>query len=66
MPKEYKKLIKEAERQGWRCEYTKDGCQLYAPDGANIVTIHFTETDAHAVRNTIARMRCFGFKWKGR
>lgn len=59
-------LLKEAEKQGWRVEATADGYQLYAPDRANIVTVHLTESDRRAFRNTIARMRRYGFEWKGK
>ncbi len=64
--KEARELVREAERQGWRVEPIGDGYQLYAPDGETIVTIHVTESDVRALRNTIARMRRVGFRWKGR
>jgi hypothetical protein len=59
--KREKQLIEAATKQGWRVAETRDGYQLFAPDGVNIVTIHLTESDARAFRNTIARMRRFGF-----
>jgi hypothetical protein len=64
--KSYQDLIDEAERQGWRAARTADGYQLFAPDGVNIVTIHLTESDPRAIKNTISRMRRYGFKWKNR
>lgn len=59
-----KELFEEADKQGWRRRDTKDGVQLFAPDGVGIVTVHLTETDHRALRNTIARMRKHGFQWK--
>lgn len=64
--KAYDEVIDEAERQGWRAKETSDGYQLLAPDGRNIVTIHLSESDHRAIRNTINRMRRFGFQWKNR
>ncbi len=64
--KELKKIFAAAEEQGWRVGDTKDGWQLFAPDGENIVTVHGTPSDHRALANTVSRMRQYGFKWKGR
>jgi hypothetical protein len=64
--KDFKKVVREAERQGWRTKKIKMGLQLLAPDGVNIVTVHGTPSDHHALDNMIGDMRPYGFKWKGR
>jgi hypothetical protein len=63
--KEWKKIKRESERQGWRWKATKSGEQGYAPDGVGIVTVHKTPSDSHALDNTLSLMRRYGFKWKG-
>jgi hypothetical protein len=66
MADELRKVLKAAEDQGWRIEPTKKGWKLYAPDGVNIVIVHNTPSDHRALKNTIARMRQYGFIWEGR
>lgn len=62
-----RKIIREAERQGWRVETTRGGhLSFYAPDGENIVTTGSTPSDRRSLDNHIARMRKYGFSWKGR
>lgn len=61
-----KRLLEEADTQGWGQKRTKDGVQLLAPDGVGIVTVHLTESDHRSINNTIGRMRKYGFKWKDR
>lgn len=64
--KDLKSVLKEAERQGWRVVPTKGGhWRLYAPDGVNIVHTAGTPSDHRALDNTIAKMRQYGFEWKG-
>lgn len=63
--KDVKKLVKEAEKQGWGVVNKTDGWQLLAPDGENIVTVHKTPS-SRAIRHYVADMRKFGFEWKGR
>lgn len=59
-------MVKEAERQGWRCELLKSGhWRLYAPDGEHIVHKASTPSDHRDLANTIATMRRYGFKWRG-
>ncbi len=64
MKREWRELIEEAQRQGWRAERTQRGhWQLFAPDGRTIVTLPGTPSDWRAFRNTIAQMRRAGFRW---
>jgi hypothetical protein len=61
-----KKLVREAERQGWRVEPTKSGhWRFYAPDGEHIVHASGTPSDHRSLDNLVAQMRRYGFKWKG-
>lgn len=65
--KELKEITREAERQGWRVGETKKGHpQFFAPDGENIVTGSGTPSDHRSIDNLVARLRRYGFKWKGR
>ena len=65
--KDTKELLKEAEGQGWRIEKTKGGhWRVFSPDGAGIVYVASTPSDHRGFKNTIAKMRQYGFKWKGR
>jgi len=65
--KELKEIAREAERQGWRVGKTKKGHpQFFAPDGENIITAAGTPSDHRSIDNLIARLRRYGFKWKGR
>jgi predicted RNA binding protein YcfA (HicA-like mRNA interferase family) len=65
--KDFKKMLREAQRQGWRVEQTKGGhWRLYAPDGEHIVHAAGTPSDTRSLDNTLAQMRRYGFVWKGR
>lgn len=65
--KDFKKVLDQATKQGWRVEQTKGGhWRLYAPDGEHIVHAASTPSDHRALANTIAQMRRYGFKWEGR
>ena len=66
VPKEYREVVDAAKEQHWRLEETENGFRLLAPDGVHAVTIHTTEGDQRGVRNTISRMRRYGFRWRGR
>ena len=64
--KDFRKVIREAERQGWRVEQTKGGhWRFYAPDGVNIVHAAGTPSDRRSFDNTIAQLRKYGFEWRG-
>jgi hypothetical protein len=64
--KDLKRLIREAEKQGWRVKPTTKGWMLYSPDGEWMETLHRTPSDWRSLQNTISRMRKHGFKWEGR
>jgi predicted RNA binding protein YcfA (HicA-like mRNA interferase family) len=64
--KDLKKILREAERQGWQVRQTKNGhWQAFSPDGAGIVTTGGTPSDHKALKNFVAQLRRYGFKWKG-
>jgi predicted RNA binding protein YcfA (HicA-like mRNA interferase family) len=67
LKKELREILREARRQGWRVERTRGGhYMLYAPDGKNIVVAASTPGKQSSIRETLAEMRSYGFKWKGR
>lgn len=63
--KDIKKLIKQAEAQGWRRKDKKSGWMLYSPDGTTQVMIHKSASDARALGNIISLISDGGFKWEG-
>ena len=60
--KELRKLLAEAEQQGWRVQRGRH-VKLYAPDGVTVVTVAATPSDHRWLANTVSRMRKAGFKW---
>ena len=65
--KEFKELRREAERQGWRVVLLKGGhWRFYAPGGKGIVHAGGTPSDHKSLANTVADLRRYGFRWKGR
>jgi hypothetical protein len=65
--KDFKKVIREAEAQGWRVEPTKNGhWRFYAPNGRDIVHAAGTPSDYRSLENFLAQMRRAGFVWRGR
>jgi len=66
-PKEVRDLVKEAERQGWRVEFSRGHYKLYAPNGdPRPITVASTPSDHRWLVNTVSKMRRHGFVWKGR
>ncbi len=68
LKKDLHAVLREAENQGWRVELRRGGhYKLYPPGGRGIpITTGSTPSDRRALRNRIARMRRYGFVWKGR
>jgi len=66
LAKEAKKLVKEAERQGFTAKEKKNGWMLTVPNGQGSVMIHKTPSDQRALKNALARLRRYGFKSNGR
>jgi hypothetical protein len=61
--KDYPKVRKEAQRQGWIVKPTRKGEMFYSPDGATMVLWHHTPSDHRALANHIAKLRRAGFSW---
>lgn len=62
MKKEWKKLLRTLEAEGWTMKPTKKGYMLYPPDKTkDPVTVHKTYSDRRAWANTIADLRRSGF-----
>ena len=53
-------LIIAAVHAGFRYRMTKGGVMIYGNEG--VVSVHFTESDHRAVRNTQARFKQLGFE----
>jgi hypothetical protein len=64
--KEVRELVKAAKKQGWRVKETKKGYLLYDPSGRHKELVHQTPSDPRGLRDSLSRMRRFGFKWRGR
>ncbi len=64
--KEVKALVAAARKQGWRVKETKKGYMVRDPSGSHSETLHRTPSDWRSIRNSLSRMRQYGFQWKGR
>jgi hypothetical protein len=64
--KEVWELVKAAKKQGWRVKETKKGYLLFDPSGRHKELLHKTPSDPRGLRDSLSRMRRFGFKWRGR
>jgi hypothetical protein len=63
MEKDFKKVIRRAERAGWTVKVKKKGFQLVPPDkNKEIVTIHGTPSDQRAFNNFLSQMRQSGYE----
>lgn len=61
MKKEFKKLLKEVEKQGATIKPTKSGCLVLSPDGKGKVALHGTPSDHRALQNAVSQLRKAGF-----
>lgn len=64
----WKKLLKEAQKQGWSIQQGRKGqMRLVPPDPSRqIVFVHQTPSDHRAIKNAIAEMRRQGLQWPPR
>lgn len=60
LPKRYRKLAVEAERNGATFKPTKNGWLVFGPDGRSITTIHMSESDVRSEHNVRSRLRRAG------
>lgn len=58
--KEQRRLIQAAVDQGWTVVSKAKNIQLRSPDGESMVTIHTSESDYRANKNTRSRLRRMG------
>jgi len=63
MDKDTKRLIKEAERQGFTVQRTKRGHLQFRRDGRVVATAAGTASDHRSWKNTIADLRRAGLEW---
>jgi len=59
--REYPKVRKEAEPQGWRLKPTRDGEMWLAPDDQTKILWHFTPSDHQTLDNHVSKLRRAGF-----
>lgn len=63
MNRDAKKVLQEAERQGFTPRPVKKGVMYLAPDGRGMVTVHKTPSDHRDLDNMIAQFRRAGLIW---
>ncbi len=64
MDKEFRRLVRAAEGQGWRVRPIKKGLMLVPPDPTKpAVTIHRTPSDHRSWKNVVAQLRAGGLEW---
>ena len=63
MDKDTRKVLDEAERQGFEVRHSAKGYPLIYRDGEFIVKASQTPGDQRAIRNLIAALRRAGFVW---
>ncbi|MDQ3662934.1 MAG: hypothetical protein M3454_18180 [Actinomycetota bacterium] len=65
MHKDIKKIMREAERQGWRIVQGTKHIKAYPPDPSHgMVTISSTAGDRNAIKNILRDLRRRGFEWQ--
>jgi hypothetical protein len=67
--RDYPKVAKELDRQGWRMKETKKADFWMSPDGVHSASWHHTPSDHRALANFVSKCRQGGFVWppkKGR
>ena len=62
--KEFRRLVRAAEEQGWRVRPLTKGVMLVPPDPTKAaVTLHRTPSDCRSRNNTLAQLRASGLAW---
>lgn len=57
-----RKIITQAQRQGWRVDLRRDRLYLYAPEEAGVVVVEGMPADRRALDEVVERMRRYGFE----
>lgn len=63
MDKDTRKVLREAERQGFEVRTSKTGHPMIYRSGAFVAKASSTPGDRRALRNLIAALRRAGFRW---
>lgn len=63
MDKDLRKILKEAERQGFEIRTTSDGHPMVYRNGKFITKSAMTPSDQRGQKNLIAALRRAGFQW---
>jgi len=63
--RDWPRVRRAAERQGWVVDETRNGVALRSPDGTTTVIMDRlrASSDEHALDRTVRRMRRPGFMW---
>jgi hypothetical protein len=64
--REFNELLRAVKAQGGTIKKIKSGCQVFAANGIDIVTVHGTPSDRRALANAVAELRRAGFTLRGR
>jgi hypothetical protein len=64
--KELRELLRAVDAQGGTIRKIKNGYQVFAPNGIDIVTLHGTPSDRRALANAVAELRRAGFTLRRR
>lgn len=59
----YRKVRREAIRQGWRVEPIRSGEMFFSPDGVHMATWHSTPSARNALNRFVGELRRGGFVW---
>jgi hypothetical protein len=62
LKQEAEKLVRLAEKQGFKVKEKKSGWMVLTPNGQGAVMIHKTPSDHRALKNELARLRRYGFE----
>ncbi|GAA4627238.1 hypothetical protein [Cellulomonas oligotrophica] len=63
MDKDTRKVLREAERQGFEVRVSKTGHPMVYRDGVFVTQAASTSSDHRGIRNLIAALRRAGFAW---
>lgn len=63
MDKDLRKILKEAEQQGFEIRHTSDGHPMVYRNGQFVSKVATTPSDRRGQQNLIAALRRYGFRW---
>ena len=66
MDKDLRKILKEAEKQGFEVRHTSDGHPMVYRNGEFVTQSATSPSDRRGQKNLIAALRRYGFSWPPR